>query len=419
MRNGRGGARGGGARRQPSLCERVCQLPHLLLSDGGAARATFERDEATGMARLSGTGGSAKDGLTALRRKEMHDEDNLAKFLLADDKLRQSQRRKQQQQQEEEVELRPEVLQGIGSECDICSINVATHFALPCQHVACRACWGRWLAEHPGCMTCTHPVHRLRRFPLDKLPLTAYEKQLEAQKAQDDKSGDASSPTDAFRMSTVSVEQSLEHSVRSILLVKDKISSMVTNLHTVESHLFNITRPEPGTQVTVDTLTSVLAVEQSSVVEQLAEYDEVFKRGKDWDTMDQELAILLESLGTFSKLLDARFEAQDREERGSSDAKDPTPTSDESAVLLEDVSTDQAQGGLADASLPVPRTVGDAPSDGEGATETEPGAEAESAKADDRPNADLEEALATLEILVAKNSISAQWDKLKTLLGRR
>mmetsp|Transcript_25703 Transcript_25703/g.41445 ORF Transcript_25703/g.41445 Transcript_25703/m.41445 type:complete len:419 (+) Transcript_25703:58-1314(+) len=277
-----------------SLCERFCQFPQYLNQGGSGA---FVSEPGVGIARLPGTSSgdsrlavrthssSEKEhnAVSPLRRKEQQEESNLSKYLLSrNDDL-------------DDTEGMDITFSEIGSICDICSINTRTHFALPCYHSACKVCWSRWLSNSKVCMTCATPVDKIQRYPLSVLPLTLYETES-VEKASKSKS--------SLVMATLVVEESLERCVRSILLVKDKLGNIMEDLQTVESHLVNMTRPEPGTTITIETLTSVLAVERSSVIEQLNKYQAVFNKRKEWDAMEQETAILMRSIKDLNKVLD-------------------------------------------------------------------------------------------------------------------
>jgi len=367
-----------------SICARFCQLPYYLTGDHpdqfvsepgtGVARlptgATGRRgssrrgrsrsgsgnersssNRGAGSDQTSSAGGSSSsrpDGaLSPLRRREKEESTNLAKFLALGKTLTAA-------DAEEEAKIL-EGVEGIGEECGICSLKVATHYALPCRHRACKVCWSRWLADHDSCMVCISKVVSLRRYPESLLPLTPYELQEKSSSARISGIVERDvNPTLALQSELVVVEQASERCVRSILLVKDSLDQILDALQTVESHLFNITRPDPGHTVTVESLTSVLAVERSTVVEQLIAYDNIFTERGDWVAMDNEMSLLASAVQSFSGRFDTYVERDDG-----------IDTADKAA----------------DAAL-------------------------------------VENAVEVFDVLVASNSLQAQWHRLKSILKR-
>ncbi|GBG30484.1 E3 ubiquitin-protein ligase RNF149 [Hondaea fermentalgiana] len=381
-------ARRNRGRGNDSLCARFCQLPQYLVGDhanpfvaepgtgvarlpsaGGAVQRRQEQQQRRrGSARRGGNGnassntGGNSNALSPLRRREKEENSNLKRFLLAgEEKLTPA-------EAEQEASILAQ-MEGIGEECDICSLKVATHFALPCRHRACKVCWSRWLADHEGCMVCVSKVVSLRRFPEDMLPLTPYELQEQRTTANGTlkvSSEDAVTPLFALQSELIVVEEAFERCVRSILHVKDSLAQILEALETVESHLFNITRPDPGQNITVESLTSVLAVERSTVVEQLTMYDNIFADNGDWVAMDHEMVLLQCAVQSYGQRLDTFVEETDK------------------------------QSGVAD-------------EDGLG------GGEAAASK---QTSEVVANAIDVFEVLVASNSMQAQWARLKTILER-
>jgi len=377
------GLRGRDPQPAASLCARFCQLP---LGAGAGARP--DADAGTARRSLVAEAGTARrsrlrsvmrgarreddelKGLSALRRKERLEERALEQYLLPE------------LQEGEFSGLSEGLRSDVGETCDICSINPATHFALPCNHRACKVCWGRWLAEHQNCMTCTNHVRNIQRYPQNVLPLTSYEVE----------------EADSLRKETILIDQTMERCVRSMLAVKDALGGVVIGLEEIEKHLFNITRPAPGQVVTIESLTTVLAVERSSVLEQLQAMDEIFGKKKEWENMDEELELLSNSVTTFNKLLDEFLdESAQREAKGMERAT----SSDE--LLLKDVEDngDDADGSYRPPSVPL----------------NDQGQRI-SKFAVKKAGIDTKVSIEIFEILVAKTSLVSQWTRLREILDK-
>jgi len=344
-----------------------------------------------------------------LYRQEQAEFNNLSKYLLSEDQLDSSYastsaksntaKHGHASENRNTSSATAGEFQHAGEDCSICTMNAATHFALPCRHSACKSCFSRWLVNSKLCMTCSTPIVNIQRYPTSVTPLTWYE--LMEQGGSDSARQRAASDHN-FSVRTRLIDQSLDHCVRSILMVKDKLSKVASDCHTVESHLFNITRPDANSRVTVDTLTSVLAVEQSNVVEALRFYQSIFSPGREWDAMDQELKLLYQHIAAFAKLIDLAVQAPGGDKRleGRVLAKADSKTALVGQVhqkgdeLLDEINLDDdsdcqntEQGGLAE----------------EGQIQLS--------------KSELKDAIETFEILVAQTSIVAQWNHLQSLLA--
>jgi hypothetical protein len=499
---GAAGAQGGAG--TAGLCARLCQLPqHLFAQPGGAAggAGAFEEDERSGIARLvlpSGIrrlrGGqqqqqqqrqqqllSSEDGaegtMTPLRRREREEETNLNRYLLADQAGEgeaagagqapgQARARAQAQAQAPTAGDSPSphgfaAFQEMGGECCICTVNTATHYALPCRHAACKVCWSRWLSspaaagspaagdlredqeQHKeSCMTCANPVRSIRRFPESLVPLELVElpagerhkhmvgvmvggvgggSAARAAGAEPGAAAQGRVGDDALwaqlRAETLALDQGLERCVRAVLLAKERLGGISEGLITVESHLIGIARPDPGAEITVDMLTSVLVVERSSVAEHLLAYQALFAEGQEWESLDLEVQALVASVRRTARLCDAAATARNRASAFAAAAVPSLPgglardVMDEQVSLRGDFLGDSSSSSSSFSSKPAAARAPAAGATGEAGKSSRAGA----AKA--RADKDLRAALEAARAVAAPMAVAAQWERLKSLLA--
>jgi len=238
------------------ICSRICQLPHSLIGSSSSSREPPEGFRIDNSVEV----------LTPLRAREQLYESNLTKYLLSNTEYD-----------------REQGFSEVGSMCDICDTNASTHYAIPCYHAACKVCWSRWLANQNKCMVCCTQVQHLSRYPIDMLPAQLFE--ISEHTKNEQRGSDV-------MVCILVVEEGVERATRSILQVKETLECITEGLQTIESHLIHIMRPDPGMRLSMETLTSVLAVEQVSVVEQFQIYEDLFASSQEWEAMDTEIRSL-------------------------------------------------------------------------------------------------------------------------------
>lgn len=126
--------------RNSSLCQRICEFPHMILGLDSHARGANLQP-----LNLEGSGSSQ----TPLERLQKEELQNLFK-LYCDEKSLQ----KTAQSKEKETSASDQTYNDAeaGKECEICNTHYKTHFAMSCGHSACVTCWSRWLIHNPNCM---------------------------------------------------------------------------------------------------------------------------------------------------------------------------------------------------------------------------------------------------------------------------
>lgn len=408
--------------------------------------------------------------MTPLRMREREEETNLDRYLLADQAEQgeaagvgqvPGQARAQAQAHAPTAADSPSphgfaAFQEMGGECCICTVNTATHYALPCRHAACKVCWSRWLsspaaAPSPGspaagelredqeqhkasCMTCANPVRSIRRFPESLVPLELVElpagerhkhmvgvvggsvgggSAAHAAGAEPGAAAQGQVGDDALwaqlRAETLALDQGLERCVRAVLLAKERLGGISEGLITVESHLIGIARPDPGAEITVDMLTSVLVVERSSVAEHLLAYQALFAKGQEWESLDLEVQALVASVRRTARLCDAAATARNRASAFAAAAAPAPPGGLDRDAVDEQVSL---RGDfLGDSSSSSSPSSSKAGATGEGGNESRAGA------AKVRADKDLRAALEAARAVAAPMAVAAQWERLKSLLA--
>ncbi|KAJ1482367.1 hypothetical protein T484DRAFT_1897764 [Baffinella frigidus] len=175
-----------------------------------------------------------------------------------------------------------------GQPCTICfsELRSNTHFAVPCRHAACEACWDTWLEQHDTCMICAKRVRSTVRFSERLAPLYpeeaarrpglpgspdvarsetggsihAINTDLEAALAALGAGG-------AIHAINTDLEAALAALVRSVVHVRSLLSNVSGRLEAIKGHLDRRRMRDMG----ADARQSVASVEASSFGELLDE----------------------------------------------------------------------------------------------------------------------------------------------------
>mmetsp|Transcript_950 Transcript_950/g.1163 ORF Transcript_950/g.1163 Transcript_950/m.1163 type:complete len:491 (-) Transcript_950:77-1549(-) len=335
-----------------SVCQRLCQLPHLIARYAEGEEGTFQPIEASGS-----VGGSGNlNIITPLQRLQLEEENFLSnKYLVQENQSKPGGVSTKDEKRGGRTKLReresmsyadPEA----GKECEICSAHDKTHYAIPCGHSACLKCWSRWLyskekskggsdseenkknSYYSSCMICQRKIKRIRRYSFSLVPQRAYENKVMEFTGQElanlaaslnvDEKAVAKNETSVESLQ-IAIDDSMERVIRSLLDVKDALDAdVVSKLVTVEQHLYSLTRPESGT--TMDALASVLAVECLTVGEVFHAYKRIFEEDdaiSKWKAIELEVAKLKSAVGRVSTFLGLPETVSALENRDSSSHK--------------------------------------------------------------------------------------------------